>query len=43
MVPERKLDVDFTKDRKIHDENNVWSTAQRQKKIYGFDVDVGFE
>ena len=23
--------------------SNVWSTAQRQKGIYGFDVDVGFE
>ena len=31
------------KDRKIHVEGNVWSTAQRQKKIYGFDVHVGFE
>ena len=31
------------KDREIHDERNVWSTAQRLKKIYGFDVHVGFE
>ena len=23
------------KDRNIHGESNVWSTAQRQKKIYG--------
>ena len=27
----------------IHDESNVWSAAQRQKKIYGFDVHSGFE
>ena len=31
------------KDRKIHGESNVWSTAQRLKKIYGFDVHAGFE
>ena len=31
------------KDRKIHGESNVWSTAQRQKKIYKFDVHAGFE
>ena len=31
------------KDKMIHGENNVWSTAQRQKKIYGFDVHAGFE
>ena len=41
MVPERKQDGKFTKDRKIHGESNVWSTAQRQKKINGFDIDVG--
>ena len=29
------------KDRRIHGESNVWSTAQRQIKIYGFDVHVG--
>ena len=38
MVPERKLDGKYTKDRKIHGESNVWSTAQRQKKIYRFDI-----
>ena len=43
MVPERKLDGNFTKDSKIHCESNVWSAAQRQKKIYRFDVCVGFE
>ena len=31
------------KDRKIHGESNVWSTAQSQKKIHGFDVVVEFE
>ena len=31
------------KDREIHDESNVWSATQRYKKIYRFDVDVGFE
>ena len=29
--------------RKIHGESNVWSAAQRQKKIYRFDVHAGFE
>ena len=33
----------FTKDRKIHGESNVWSTAPRQKNIYRFDVNVGSE
>ena len=32
-----------TKDRKIHGDKNAWSAAQRQKKIYGFYVHVGFE
>ena len=31
------------KDRKIHGESNVWSTAQRQKKICGFDAHAGFK
>ena len=31
------------KNRKIHGESNVQSTAQRQKKIPRFDVRVGFE
>ena len=31
------------KDRKIHDESNMWSTAQRQEKIYQLDVHAGFE
>ena len=31
------------KDRKIYDESNVWSTAQRQTKIYRFDVHAGLE
>ena len=30
------------KDREIHGESNVWSTAQIHKKIYGIDIDVGF-
>ena len=28
-VPERKCACNFTMDRKIHGENNLWSTAQR--------------
>ena len=36
MVPVRKQDENFMKNKKIHDENNVWSTAQR------FDVHVGY-
>ena len=28
--------------REIHGESNVWTTAQTQKKIYEFYVDVGF-
>ena len=43
MVPERKCDGNFVKDRKIHGESNVWSTAQRQKKINRFDVHAGLE
>ena len=43
MVPDRKLDGNFTMDRKIHDESNVWSAAKRQKMIYKFDVHAGFE
>ena len=31
------------KDSIIHGESNVWSAAQRHRKIYGFDVHVGFE
>ena len=34
----KKRDRNVTKDRKTHGEGNVWSTAQRQKKIYRFDV-----
>ena len=30
-------------DRKIHGESNAWSAAQKRKKIYGFDVHVGFD
>ena len=30
-------------DGKIHGESNVRSAAQRHKKIYEFDVNVGFE
>ena len=43
MVPGRKLDWNFTKDRDIHSEINVLSTAQRQKEIYGFGVLAGLE
>ena len=31
------------KDRKIHGESNVWSAAQRERKIYRFNVCAGFE
>ena len=31
------------KDREIHVESNVWSTALRLKNICTFDVHVGFE
>ena len=31
------------KDIGIHGDSNVWSTAQRQKKIYEFDVHAWFE
>ena len=41
MVPEGRLNGNFTKDRKIHGESNVWSTAQ--EKILEFDVHTGFE
>ena len=37
------LQGNFTKGREIHGKNNVWSAAQRLKKIYGFDVHAGFE
>ena len=40
MVPERNLDGNFTKDRKIHFESNVWSTTQGLKEVCGFDVYV---
>ena len=33
----------FTKGRKIHGESNVWSTAQRQKKIYRLNVLAGLK
>ena len=29
--------------RNIHGESNVWSTVQRHKHIYRFDVHAGFE
>ena len=37
------MDVNFTKDKEIHGESNVWSTAQRQTKNNRFNVHVGFE
>ena len=43
MVPERGQDGNFMKDRKIHGESNVRSTAQRQKNINGLDVHAGLE
>ena len=35
--------MNVMKDRKIYGESDVWSTALRQKEIYGFNVNVGFE
>ena len=29
--------------REIHGESNMWSTAQRWKRIYGFGVNIVFE
>ena len=43
MVLERERDGNFTKDRRNHGESNVWNTAQRQKTIYRFEADIGFE
>ena len=43
MVPVRKWDGNFMKNIEICDESNVWSIAQWQKNIYGFDDHVGFE
>ena len=43
MVPESKRDLNFMSDREIRGESNVWSTAERLKKICGFDVHAGFE
>ena len=40
---EVKRDGNFTMDRKIHGESNVWNIAQGQKNIYRFDVHAGFE
>ena len=42
MVPERKRDGNFRKDRKIHGESNVWSTAQNQKRSMGLMFMLGF-
>ena len=38
MEPEREREGNFTMHKKIHGEGKMWSTAQRQKKIYGLDV-----
>ena len=35
--------MSFMKDRMIHGESNVWSIAQRQNTIYGFDVHAALE
>ena len=43
MVPDGKYGRNFMPDRKIHGESNVWNTAQGWKKIYRFDIHVGFE
>ena len=34
----KECEMGIMKDRMIHGESNVWSAAQSQKKIYGFDV-----
>ena len=36
-------DGNFKKVRQIHGKSNVWSAAETQKKIYGFDLNVWFE
>ena len=38
---QKKVRWEFSKDRKIHDESNVWSTSERHKKIYSFDFMLG--
>ena len=42
-MSERKLEGNFAKDREIHGESIVWSTAYRQKKSYELHADVGIE
>ena len=32
-MPERKLDGNLRKDREINGKSNVWTTAERYKKI----------
>ena len=39
----KESDVGIFPRTEIDGESNVWSTAQRQKKIYGFGVHAGFE
>ena len=39
MVPERKRDWSFEKDREIHGEDNLWIAAQRLKKSCGLGAD----
>ena len=41
-LKESEMEI-FAKDRKIHDESNMWSTSQGQLKLNGFDVHAGFE
>ena len=42
MMSEKSENRNFMKDRKIHGESNVCSTAQRLKKIGKSDVHAGF-
>ena len=39
----KESEINILNNRKIHGESNVWSTSQRHRKIYGFDVHVGLQ
>ena len=41
MVPERKRNGNFIKEREIHGESNMLITAETLKKRQGLDVDTG--
>ena len=43
MVPARKRDENYVKDREIHCGSDVWSTADLEKKAYRLDAHVELE